>query len=123
MTTSEQMFNVVASCPNGYKHILIMVAVTKKALVECQMTAAQRLDLLQKMNALTDAYITPAAVATVEPACDTFMAILDEARKLDDPSDPGGMASFKMLTSRDVFAHLRRLNPSLDAAIAFCRQW
>jgi hypothetical protein len=114
--------DAVAHCPEGYKHLLVVVAVTKRALTEYQMTGGQRLDVLQKLGSLQDSYLTPAAVAAVEPASDTFMEIFREARKLNDASDPGGTASAKMLVSADVFDHLRRLNPSLDTAIAICLQ-
>jgi hypothetical protein len=116
MTTDEE----VARCPDGYKQLVIVVAVTKRVLTECEMTVAQRLDVLQKLGNLQDNYLTPAAVAAVEPACETFMEIVREARKLDDGSDPGRTASSKMLVSADVFAHLRRLNPSLDTAMSIC---
>jgi hypothetical protein len=118
MMTDDQ----VALCPEGYKQLLIVVAITKRVLTECEMTVAQRLDVLQKLGNLHDNHLTPAAVAAVEPPCETFMEIVREARKLDDGSDPGRTASSKMLVSADVFSHLRRLNLSLDTAIAICLQ-
>jgi hypothetical protein len=112
--------DAVAHCPEGYKHLLVVVAVTKRAVSEYEMTGGQRLALLQKLGNLQDSYLTPEAVAAVAPACDTFMEIFREAKKLNDASDPGGTPSAKMLVSADVFDHLRRLNPSIDAAISIC---
>jgi hypothetical protein len=56
---------------------------------------------------------------TIELACDTLMAIVDEARSSMIWATLGD-GIFKMLVSPDVFAHLRKLSPSLDAAIAIC---
>jgi hypothetical protein len=84
----------IAECPPGYQHTLIMVAILKYAL-SFEMTAAQRLDLLEKLNGLPDGYVSTAAVAAVQPACATFAQIVLEAGKLEVATISGGWQASK----------------------------
>jgi hypothetical protein len=107
----------VVMVPVGYKHTLLIIAYIKRALVTCEMRAGERLRFLEKLNGLTDIFITPEMLAIIEPMSDAEMAIMHEARSLDREDDKLGSASFKVLTSWKVFNHLLRLNPSLLSAI------
>jgi hypothetical protein len=110
---------MIAYVPSGYKHILLAIALTKRVLTTCKMKAGEKLQVLEKLNGLTDGYITPEMLAMIEPMSDTEYEMLNEARSLDQPDDKAGRASFDVLTSPDVFEHFVRLNPSLLAAIKF----
>jgi hypothetical protein len=107
----------VAHVPAGCKEILLVIAYIKRALVTGKMKAGERLHLLEWLNDQVDTFLTPEMLTTIEPMCDTQIAIMREAHSLNDKDDPAGMASFKVLTSQGVFNKFLVLNPSLLAAI------
>jgi hypothetical protein len=84
------------------------------------MKPGKRLRFLELLNSLTDGWLTPEILAVIEPAGDTEMAMINEAKSLD--GDKGCEASLKVLTSPKVFGHFRRLNPSFVAAIKLRQQ-
>ena len=106
---------LVVHTPSGYQHMLLMAAYAKRGL-QYEMPAGKRLQLLEKLNGLTDNYFTPEMLAIIEPMSDTEMEMMHEAKSLDREDDRLGQA-FKVLTSWRVFGHFRRLNPSYLAAI------
>jgi len=67
-------------------------------------------------------FLSPEMLAIIEPAGDTEMEMMNEARSLDREDDRLGQASFDVLTSWRVFGHFRRLNPSFLAAIKLRQQ-
>ena len=80
--------------------------------------AADRLNLLEKLNGMTDRFFTADMLAMIEPMCDTGVAIIREARTLDPPQDETHCdATFTVLATPSVFRHLVQLNPSIMAAI------
>jgi hypothetical protein len=107
--------------PAGYQHLMLWAAYAKRAL-QYEMPAGKRLQLLEKLNSLTDDYFAPEMLAIIEPMCDTEIAMVNEARSLDREDDRIGQASFEVLTSWRVFGHFRRLNPSYLAAIKLREQ-
>jgi hypothetical protein len=102
--------------PVGYLSMLLTAAFTKHTLARCEMTAGDRLRLLEGLANLVDARFSAAALAVIEPACDTAVAMIMEAHSLDTEGSHGA-ASYRLLTSWSVFGHFVRLNPSLLAAI------
>jgi hypothetical protein len=114
--------------PRGRLWELILVAMLKRALQCSGMRAAERIELLEALGNLADrddrgggyGFITPQAIAAIEPADSAFVAVVDAARRTDDPHDPGGQASFRLLTSPEVLRVLVSLNPSLIAAVKLC---
>jgi hypothetical protein len=111
----------VLQAPTGYLHLMLWAAAAKRALL-FDMPAGKRLQLLEKLNGLTDNYFTPEMLAAITPMSDTEMEMVNEARSLDREDDRLGQASFDVLTSWRVFGHFRRLNPSYLAAIKLRQQ-
>jgi hypothetical protein len=107
--------------PAGYIHLMLWASAAKRAL-QWEMKPGKRLKLLEKLNSLTDNYLTPEMLAIIEPMCDTQVEMMNEARSLDREDDRLGQASFDVLTSWRVFKHFRRLNQSLLAAIKLRQQ-
>jgi hypothetical protein len=103
---------------DGHKWTFIIAALTKRTLQIAGLKEAERLDLLERLNKLTDSYFTADMLAGISPMCDTGYAILKEARTLDPPQDETHCdASFNVLTTPSVFRHFVQLNPSILAAI------
>jgi hypothetical protein len=101
--------------PAGYSHLMLWAAAAK-ATLRLQMKPGKRLRLLELLNGLTDNWLTPEMLAMIEPAGETELAMIAEARSLDREDDRLGQASFNMLTNPQVVAHFMRLNPSLVKA-------
>jgi hypothetical protein len=111
----------IAMTPVGYRFTMISAAFVKAALSKVKMTAAERLDHLEKLNGMVDAYFTEPALAAIQPASDTEIDIIGEALELDRGSDkPLLDASFELLTSWEVFNHLLALNRSLMESVRLC---
>jgi hypothetical protein len=106
---------MIAHIPVGYKFNLLLIALIKRAL-KCKMSAGERLQILERLNGMTDGYITPEMLAMIEPAGNTEFEIIKEAQSLDTTADRCE-ASFAVLTMPDVFEKFLCLNPSLLAAI------
>jgi hypothetical protein len=102
--------------PIGYRATLLVAALTKRAVLTEQCTVGERLELLEGLGRLVDNCFTALVLAVIRPACDTAIAMMREARTLDAPG-AHCEASFKVLTSPEVFREFLRLNPSLIAAI------
>ena len=120
-TAAVEMF------PVGYRFTLLVISYIKNVLTTRKMTHGYRLRFLEWLDHSVDFTITPEILETVAPMSDTEMAMVHEAKTLDDKDGPEGTrcaASFKVLTSSEVFADFLALNPSLLAAIMFHqRQW
>jgi hypothetical protein len=115
LTAAEEQ--MVTYVPVGHRHTMLIVAFTKYMLAKLKMSDHQRLDLLEKLNSLTDWYFTAPMLATIQPACATQVAMILEARSLDREDDKLGQESFKILTNETVFRHFIGLNPSILEAI------
>jgi hypothetical protein len=103
--------------PNGYRWLIVMATIFKRTLAQDPMTAAQRLEMLEALHAMTDQFFTPVALAALEPADSITVSILREAWRLDGDTDD---QSFAVLTSPEVFRNLLAANRSIAAAIALC---
>jgi hypothetical protein len=117
--TPEQW--TVCHVPQGYKFSLLAIACIKRAVAQPGMKAGERLHWLEKLNGMTDNYISEEMLAVIERMGDTEMAIVREAMSLNR-ADDHGMPSFRVLTSWKVFNDLLSLNPSLLAAIKFSKK-
>jgi hypothetical protein len=114
-TTDDELCLHVA---DGHKWSFIIAALTKRTLQIPSIKPAERLDLLERLNKLTDSYFTADMLAGISPMCDTGYAIFKEARTLDPPQDETHCdASFNVLATPSVFRHFAQLNPSIMAAI------
>lgn len=113
--------SAIVHTPPGYLHILLLAALTKRALQE-KLSVSHRLHFLEKLNCLTDDYLTPYMLSMVEPASDTEFQMIAAARSLDSPDDKAGSASFRVLSTPSVYAHFVALNPSLLAALRWRQQ-
>jgi hypothetical protein len=103
---------------DGHKWSFIVASLIKRTLQIPGLKAADRLDLLERLNKLTDSYFTADMLAGISPMCDTAYAIFKEARTLDPPQDDTHCdASFNVLATPSVFRHFVQLNPSIMAAI------
>jgi hypothetical protein len=106
---------MVAYVPTGYQHLLLVIAYIKRALVLCEMKAGERLHHLEWLNKQTDNYISPEMLAIIEPMSDAEIAMMHEARSLDQ--NESDSKSFEILTNWKVFNSFLALNPSILAAI------
>jgi hypothetical protein len=105
---------------DGHKWSLIIAALTKRVLEIPGIKPADRLDLLERLNGMTDRWFTADLLASISPLCDTGAAIFHEARTLDPPQDGTHCAaSFNLLATPSVFRHFVQLNPSILAAIKY----
>jgi len=103
---------------DGHKWTFIIASLTKRALQIPGIKPADRLDLLERLNSLTDGFFTADVLAQLSPMCDTAYAIFKEARSLDPSKDDARCeASFKVLATPSVFRLFVQLNPSILAAI------
>jgi hypothetical protein len=110
--------SIVLHWPAGRWHELLLAAYFKRALLSVQMTADERLRLLEFLAGLSDGTcFTPRVVAAVRPASDAMMRIIHEARALDPEDDPAGRASFDMLTSWECRWQILKVQPSLLNAL------
>jgi hypothetical protein len=115
MTDDER---VMASVARGYWYELVLAGYFKRVLTSQELSVAERLELLEGLGTFVHGALTPAALAAVAPAGETFMEIVETALKLDlDANSETGEASFAVLTRPDVFANLLKLEPSLSTAL------
>jgi hypothetical protein len=108
--------SLVVLMPVGHRVTFLLIALAKRALVQGGMTVGDQLQMLERLMALTDTFITPAVLAAVQPCCETADKMIGEALALD--GENGRLTkSWNMLSSWEVFWHFLRLNPSLLEAI------
>jgi hypothetical protein len=114
---------LVARCPSGTWHELIMAAYFKNALLDVPMPAGERLRFLEFLDDIPRRSIsmfTHEVVAAIEPANSALVKIIHEARALDRDEDRG-QASFKMLTSWECKWLVLRAQSSLLKALQLSR--
>jgi hypothetical protein len=115
MTAEEE--DAVTMFPLGYRFTLLWVSYIKHALVNLKMTAGYRLRFLEYIDDAVCLSVSREMVELVQPMSETEIQMIHVARSLDRKDDPAGSASFKVLTSPEVFNDFLALNPSLLAAI------
>lgn len=121
---------------DGYRWQAIHIAFTKGVLLRVKMPHDEQLAALHSLDNPAPKF-TPAIVAAIEPACVSFLEIVDQAMATDDPRDAEFMAaalrgedviaryggrglaqrSAHMLTTDPVWSTLTALNPSLLTAM------
>ena len=105
----------VALIPPGYRCAMLTAALIKRALAAPNMPPGERLELLEKLNALPDGVFTPAMLIAIKPMTDAEVAMVDAAASLDSRDSERCTASYDVLT-RQAFPHFASL--SLAPAIA-----
>jgi hypothetical protein len=116
---------LVARCPSGTWHELIMAAYFKHALLDVPMPANERLRFLEFLDDMPNppnpcALVTREVVAAIKPANSALVKIIHEARALDREEDRG-QASFKMLTSWECRWLVLKAQSSLLEALRLSR--
>ena len=118
MSDEQDDEQVLTSVARGYWYNLVLAAWGKRVLTSQELSVAERLEMLEGLGNCVHGALTPAALAAVAPAGETFMEIVETALRLDlDANSESGEASFQILTRPDVFANLLRLEPSLCTAL------
>ena len=97
----------------GYRCNLVIISYLKRAVAMPGATVAETMELLEALNGFVDTILTAEAVAAVQPACNTAVAMIHESMKL--PTKEWGV-----LGRADLFSEFVRLNPSLRTAIELC---
>jgi hypothetical protein len=101
-------FLVESAIPRGYAYTIVRISLDKR-LLQDEMSARERLEILERFQLSEHRWLTPAMIAAIEPMCDKGNEIISEACKLD----PG--------KTLDVFAEhfptFAVLNPSLIAVL------
>jgi hypothetical protein len=113
---------VFVRLPSGYRANLIMIALAKRWLARDDITVAERLRTLKAIKGMAHGLIGKPALAAIEPANDTFEAIVAKGVRLSIAQDDDGTAMFKILEQPDVFENLLKLNPSLIRAAELCQR-
>lgn len=109
----------VALFPVGHRYALVMASYWKWALANCLMSAAMRLEFLEGLERLVgDRGLNARALAEVRPCNETSVRMIAEALDSDHGERSG--QAFKILTGREVFGALLRLNPTWLWAIRLC---
>jgi hypothetical protein len=100
--------------PIGHLFDLAIISELKYALLNVKMTAHERLKTLDVIARCVFGPVTEAAVAAIEPPCETGRKMLREIHSL-----PVGKQT-SAFCEGDVFRLLAKLNPSLLAALRLC---
>jgi hypothetical protein len=104
---------LIEMIPAGHRFSLVWIAIVKRLLADQHLKPGERLDLLEKLNAVTDSYLDADMLAAVSPASDVETQIFLEAATLDG-SDERCRASFNVLTRGPVFLLFRSLLPAIQ---------
>jgi hypothetical protein len=101
--------------PPGIKHLFWIVAIGKFSLETGHLSADESLGVLKSIHSITDecGYFNKQVLAMVQPASRAVYEIFDAAMKL------GHNEVFKVLTCRETFDILLKLNPSVLEAIEY----
>jgi hypothetical protein len=118
LTEDELAAREVAMFPPGCRFALIIASYSKWALAACDTSAKLRLEFLEGITSLVSDSFNSRALAEVKPCCETTRRMIETA--LANDGDEKLSKSFGILTGREVFAELLRLNPSWMWAIRLC---
>jgi hypothetical protein len=97
----------------GDRHALICAALLKRVLADSNLKPGDRLDFLEKLDSLEGREISREMLVAIEPASDGECAIVAEAEALDSHANRGN-ASFRVLTSNEVFAMFKSLRRAIE---------
>jgi hypothetical protein len=104
----------IVHTPCGYLFDLAIISELKYALLNVKMTAHERLRGLDTIARCVRNPVTEAAVAAIEPACETGRKMLREIHSLPVEKQTSAF------NEGDVFRLLAKLNSSLLAALKLC---
>jgi hypothetical protein len=101
--------------PPGIRHSFWIVAIAKFILETGHLSADENLRVLKSIHSIPDeiGYFNKEVLAMIQPASRAVYEIFDAASKL------GSDDFFKVLTSRETFDILLKLNPSVLEAIEY----
>jgi hypothetical protein len=117
------------------RHVLILVAVTKRSLAtpatdpQSRALTLRILTALDKLARHENGTLTDEAIAAIEPACDRFVELHTEIMKLapkrSGPCDPAQRCkdhkpAFDVFEKPETFDVFANLNPSLREAEKLC---
>jgi hypothetical protein len=105
---------------DAHRTVLLFISVAKRWL-QGELSVAERLYILEWIDARADMMITPAVIAAIEPADDVSLEIVSEALRLSLAADDNGSATFAVLERETVAGDLLALNPSITQAIRLCK--
>jgi hypothetical protein len=88
LTAAEE--RAIALTPQGYRHAMLLAALTKYALQSLRMSDRQRLDFLERLNSLVGDGFSQKMLAAIQPMCPTQLEMLHQARSLDRDGDKLG---------------------------------
>jgi hypothetical protein len=107
--------NDIDLIPRGHRYSMITAALIKRVLVDPKLPPTEKLEFLEKLDALPDDIFTRAVLVAIQPMTDAEASMVDAAASLDGADDKRCDASFKILTGQ-AFRHFASL--SLAPAIA-----
>jgi hypothetical protein len=102
--------SAIVHCPVGHRYTLVLISETRR-LLSTNLSAEYRLRFLEFLDRCTDNFLTPEAIALVEPICNEAYEMVKEARKL------GASKALDVFARWEVFSAFVALNPSLLTAI------
>jgi hypothetical protein len=105
----------IVHIPIGHLQSLVEIAYFKYALLNLQMTAAERMKFLDGIGSCIYGCITAEAVEVIEPACDIAVQMMHELQKVDRRERT------QAFSKGDMFRLLAQLNPSLLRALELCQ--
>src|SRR5262245_61081772 len=108
----------MTTLPPACQTELIFVAYFKRELVSGELSAGERLRILEWLDGCACGPVTGEAIAVIEPGNEVFAQIITEAVRAAAASEDG-QPCFDILER--AFNDLARINPSLGQAVALCR--
>jgi hypothetical protein len=95
--------------PYGHRFSMICAALIKRVLADPKLPPTEKLEFLEKLDALPDDIFTRAVLVAIKPMTDAEVAMVDAAASLDGADDKRCNASFDVLT-KNAFAHFASLS-------------
>ena len=106
-----------AIIPPGYMPMFILAALTKRVLQTEGIKGGQQLELLEKLNGLTDTRFTAEMLAMIYPSSDVEVEMIAAAREADPPKAKRCERSFDIFMNERVFGLFVSANPGIRQAL------
>ncbi|MDH2353498.1 hypothetical protein QCM80_22960 [Bradyrhizobium sp. SSUT112] len=104
----------IVHMPIGHLFNIAFASFAKEALLKIEMTAGERLKILDTLAGMISGPLTAEAIAAIEPADTVGLQMLREIMRL--PVE----RQVQAFDAGDVFRLMARLNPSLLRALRLC---
>lgn len=108
---------LIVYTPIGHLFSLAMVSFFKRALLEFEMSAGERLNMLDAIAGMIHGVLTAEAVAAVQPCCKIAAKMIYEIMRA--PIERQTM----IFADADLFRKLAQINPSLITALELCHHY